>query len=208
MNHRERRNFRGKKNKNRTFGSSHPRWNFHVQLHELPHPQSSGHPCCEAVPQCPSCFGSRTRLEQIEKISSPGHQHWTWPDHPMGTETGRWQKQKFKQKRQAVSRQLQPFSELGRHPIWKRHGTLVGSGFLAWLRGVHGVEPVELLTFWTLGDSWWILGALGEAPPNSSQNCVSSVCRIITQPPAGRECPAVTSESPQHRKTFFTSIHC
>lgn len=135
MNHRERRNFRGKKNKNRTFGSPHPRSNFHVQLHELPHPQSSGHPCSEAVPQCPSCFGSRTRLEQIEKKSSPGHPHWTWPDHPMGTETGRWQKQKFKQKRQAVSRQLQPFSELGRHPIWKRHGTLVGSGFLAWLRG-------------------------------------------------------------------------
>ena len=38
----------------------------------------------------------------------------------------------------------------------------------------------------------WVLGEL-EPPANSSQ----IARRMITQPPVGRECPAVTSESPR-----------
>lgn len=202
MNHREEK-YRG--NKTRTEPLGHP---IHGQTSMFNSMNClilkvRGIHALKPFPSVPAALDQGHTWSKLKK-NCLGHQHWTWPDDLTGTETGRWQKQKFKQKRQAVSRQLQPCSELGRHPIWKRHGTLVGSGFLAWLRGVHGVEPVELLT-WTLGDSWWILGALGEPPPNSSQNCV---CRIITQPPTGRECPAVTSESPQYRKTMFPSIHC
>ena len=205
MNHRERRNFLGEKK---------PEQNLWVT------PSTVKLPCstpwiASSSKSGASMLWSRSPVSQLLWIKDTPAANWkkknppqvtntgTWPDHPMGTETGRWQKQKLKQKKASCFKttpaflRARPPSHLKApwDPCWEWFPRL-GCG------GVHGVEPVELLRFWTLGDSWWILGALGEPPPNSSQNW------IITQPPAGRECPAVTSESPQHRKTIVTSIHC
>ena len=135
MKHRERRNFRDKKTRTEPLGHPiHGETSMFNSMNCLILKVRGIH-ALKPFPSVPAALDQGHAWSKLKKFPPQVTNTGTWPDHPMGTETGRWQKQKFKQKRQAVSRQLQPFSELGRHPIWKRHGTLVGSGFLAWLRG-------------------------------------------------------------------------